>query len=172
MSTTVRAATLDDVPLLVDLMAEFHAEANYSLDRSWAARSFGALLADPSLGSAWLVLDGADAAGHAVLTVCHSMEYGGLAGYIDDLFVRPAFRRRGLGTRALETLFAECRRRSVLAVHVEVGEDNIAAGELYRAFGLESRNDRRRLLTVRLGDNLSTLLLDAESTSASAGHGE
>jgi GNAT superfamily N-acetyltransferase len=172
MPTTARVATLDDVPLLVDLMGEFYAEANYSLDRPWATRSFAALLADPSLGAAWLAFDGADAAGHAVLTVCHSMEYGGLAAYIDDLFVRPAFRRLGLGTRMLEALFAECLRRSVLAVHVELGEDNIAAGELYRSFGLEPRHDRRKLLTARLGDKLSTLSLDAESSSASTGHGE
>jgi len=150
---TLRVATPDDVPLLVDLMEEFHAEADYSLDRSWACGSFDALLKNPTLGSVWLAFDGADATGYVVLTVCFSMEHGGLTAFIDDLFVRPAFRRCGFATGILDALFAECTRRDVLAVHVEVGEDNIAAGALYRRFGLDLRNDNRQLLTVRLSTN-------------------
>ena len=80
------------------------------------------------------------------------MEYGGPDAFIDDLFVRPRYRRRGLGRSALAALFAECERRHVLAVHVEVHEDNVAANALYGSYGLALRHDRRQMLTVRLGN--------------------
>lgn len=151
MATITRHATLDDIPILVDLMQEFYAEAAYPLDRQWAANSFSALLRDDSLGAVWIIFHDGEPAGHVVLTIRFSMEYGGLDAFIDDLFIRPAYRRRGLGRAALKALFDECERRRVLALHVEVGQDNIAAKALYQSYGLEPGSDSRQMLTVRLG---------------------
>ena len=152
MTTTTRNATLDDIPVLVDLMQEFYAGADYPLDRRWAAASFSALLQDDPRGVVWVVFYDSEPAGYVVLTIRFSMEYGGLDAFIDDLFIRPSYRRRGLGRAALSALFAECERRKVLAVHVEVGHDNVAAKALYRSYRLEPYNDGRQMLTVRLGD--------------------
>jgi GNAT superfamily N-acetyltransferase len=151
MIPTIRSATLDDIPILVDLMQEFHAEADYSVDRESASASFAALLSDDSRGTVWILFHDAEPAGYVVLTIRFGMEYGGLDGFIDDLFVRPAHRRKGLGRAALKALFAECERRSVLAVHVEAGRDNVAAMALYGSYGL--RDNGRQMLTVRLGNN-------------------
>ena len=151
--TGTRDATLDDIPVLVDLMREFYAEADYPLDRRWAADSFYALLMDASLGAVWIVFHDSEPAGYVVLTVRFSMEYGGLDAFVDDLFVRPRHRRRGLGRAALRALFDECKRRRVLAVHVEVGHDNVAAKALYSSYGLEQGDDGRQKLTVRLADD-------------------
>jgi len=118
--TTTHNATLDDIPVLVDLMQEFYAEADYPLDRDWAATSFSTLLQDDSRGAVWIVFHDSEPAGYIVLTIRFSMEYGGLEAFIDDLFVRPPYRCRGLGRAALNALFDECELRKVLAIHVEV----------------------------------------------------
>ena len=152
MTTATRNAALDDIPALIDMMQEFYAEADYPLDRQWAAASFSTLLRDDSLGAVWIIADDSEPAGYVVLTVRFSMEYGGLDAFIDDLFIRPAYRRRGLGRAALRALFDECKRRQVLAVHVEVGHDNVAAKALYSSYGLKLGDDGRQKLTVRLGD--------------------
>jgi ribosomal protein S18 acetylase RimI-like enzyme len=146
----VRAATGADVPTLLDLMAEFYAESSYPLDRAWAAQALGDLLSDSSRGMVWLLeVDGAPA-GHAVLAVRFAMEFGGLLAYIDDLFVKPGFRRRGLARAGLVALLEHCRRRGCRAVHVEVSPDNAAANALYRSFGLAPRADERLQLTAVL----------------------
>jgi GNAT superfamily N-acetyltransferase len=150
MASPARAATVGDIPVLVDLMEEFHAEAGYPLDREQAAASFAALLENPALGAVWLLRDGAAPAGYVVLTLRFSMEYGGLEAAVDDLFVRPPSRRHGLARRAIEALFQECERRGVLAVQVVVGRDNPAAQALYRGFGLVAPEDGREVLSVRL----------------------
>lgn len=148
---TTRRATTEDVPLLVALMREFYAESEFLLDSQWAAESFCALLSDNSKGAAWVVYHGAELAGYVVLTLRHSMEYGGLDAFVDDLYVRPGHRRQGLGRAALNTLLAECERRNLQALHAEAGRDNAAAQALYRSFGLGVLDDARQLLTVRFG---------------------
>jgi ribosomal protein S18 acetylase RimI-like enzyme len=148
MSPTARLATYSDIPLLVGLMHEFYAESNVPLDRDDATATFAHLLADPSRGAAWLLHAGNEAVGYVVLTVGFSMEYGGLDAFVDDLFVRSQFRRKGFGRAALATLVAECERRRVRAIHLEVGRDNHAAKALYGRLGF--RDNDRQLLTLRL----------------------
>ncbi|HEX8749115.1 MAG TPA: GNAT family N-acetyltransferase [Pyrinomonadaceae bacterium] len=151
MATETRRAAHDDIPVLVELMQEFYLEAPYTLDRDWAAESFRALLLDDSLGAVWIVFHDSEPAGYVVLTIKFSMEYGGPDAFIDDLFIRAAHRRRGLGRALLKALFVECERRRALAVHVEVGRDNVAANALYSSYGLKPYDDNRHTLTVRLG---------------------
>ncbi|WP_257385199.1 GNAT family N-acetyltransferase [Tahibacter caeni] len=146
----IRRATNADVPALVELMQAFYAESNYPLDRDWAASSFRTLVDRADLGGVWLASRGATPAGHAVLTVRYCMEFGGTGGYIDDLFVEPAFRRRGIGHALLGALFAECGARGCKAVHVEVGAGNASALRLYSRFGLTVATDDRILLSGRL----------------------
>ncbi|HEY5079203.1 MAG TPA: GNAT family N-acetyltransferase [Opitutaceae bacterium] len=151
MSHSLRNASAGDIPVLLDLMHEFHGESGRALDRKWAEAAFSAFFQDPSQGAIWIVsLDGA-VAGYVVLTVRFSMEFGGLDAFVDDLFVKPSFRRRGLGKLLLDALFDECRRLGVLAVHVETGHDNVPARGLYESCGLRHPNDTRIMLTAELG---------------------
>jgi ribosomal protein S18 acetylase RimI-like enzyme len=151
VGTVIDRAAPTDISALVELMSQFYAESNYALDRGWAAASFAQLLHDDSRGAAWIARFDGEPAGHIVLALRHSMEFGGLAGVIDDLFVRPEFRRRGIGSALTRALLQSCRTRQVRAVHVEVAPDNAAASTLYESFGLRAHNVERRTLTVQLG---------------------
>lgn len=146
----VRPATLRDIPRLVELMREFYADAGFPLPEGNARRAFAELLGNPRLGRVWLMEVDGEPAGHVVLTVCYSMEYGGLRGFVDDLFVRPAFRGRGLAAMGLAALRSEAEARGVRALIVETGGDNDAAQRVYRRAGFEACD--HRLLTLPLAD--------------------
>lgn len=148
----VRVATAEDIGSLVLLMEEFYAESGYQLDTRWATSSFATLLSKPNWGGAWLALSGGQPIGHAVLSVRYTMEYGGLSGYVDDLFVRPSFRRRGVAHALLDALFADCGVRGCRSVQVEVGGENAAALGVYAKFGLAPHQDGRLLLAGGLSD--------------------
>ena len=135
MPVEIRPAVPADVPVLVGLMHAFYREAGFPLPAGPAAAAFAVLLDDPRLGGVWLAGDGVEAVGHLVLTLCFSMEYGGLRGFIDDLYVRPAARGRGAGAGLLAAARAEAARRDVRALHVEVGPDNRVARRLYARAG-------------------------------------
>jgi ribosomal protein S18 acetylase RimI-like enzyme len=141
----VRAAQSVDIPQLVELMTEFYAEAGYTLLPEPAARTFAYLLGDPKLGQVWILEYDSLAAGYIVLTVCFSMEYGGLRGFVDDLFVRESYRGRGLARAALEEVRRTCEVLGVRALHVEVGPENDAARGVYRRSGF--KHSGRLLLT-------------------------
>jgi GNAT superfamily N-acetyltransferase len=144
----VREARQSDVPQLVELMAEFYAEAGYSLQPEPASRSFTRLVSDRALGRVWLLEWDGEPVGYAVLTFCFSMEYGGLRGFVDDLFVLAPFRGRGLGSGALDAMRDAAPDLGLRALLVEVGPENDAARRVYDSRGLEDNG--RLLLTLPL----------------------
>lgn len=147
----VRPATAADLDALLALVRDFYAESPYPFDAVSARDSFATLLAAPARGRVWLALDEHSAAiGHVVLALNHSMEYGGLAAIIDDLYVRPQARRRGVARALLYALFAQCRALGCRAVKVEVGAANAPARALYARYGLRLPDDDRVLLTAQL----------------------
>ena len=152
MRQAIRLATLTDIDVLVRLMQQFYAEDSFTITEQNAWRAFEALLDDSRLGQVWMIEDDGHPAGFVVLTVSFSMEYGGLRGFVDDFYVAPQYRRRGLGHAALEEVTRACRRRGVRALLVETGPDNTAALSAYRSVGFEDSG--RCLLTLPLADPL------------------
>ena len=148
MSTHVRPADPADVPQLVALMAAFYAESDFPLPADAAARAFEQLLADPRLGRVWILERDGEPAGHVVLTVGYSMEFGGLRGFVDDLFVLREHRGHGLGAAALAEVRRTCLDLGVRALAVEVGPENDVARRLYQRAGFEDSG--RLLLTAPL----------------------
>ncbi|HEX7243291.1 MAG TPA: GNAT family N-acetyltransferase [Longimicrobiaceae bacterium] len=144
--TSIREARSDDVPQLVALMAEFYAESDYPLPAEAAARAFEHLLADPRLGRVWLLVADGEPAGYVVLTWGFSMEYGGLRGFVDDLFVRAEHRGRGLAAAALAEVRRTAEALGVRALDVEVGPENDAARRVYARAGFE---DTGRMLLAQ-----------------------
>ena len=135
MDVEIRPATPGDVPVLVALMTAFYAEAAFPLPAGPATRAFETLLADARLGGAWLAEVDGTAVGHVVLALCFSMEYGGLRGFIDDLYVQPAARGQGAGAALLAAARGAALERGVRALHVEVGPENDLARRLYGRAG-------------------------------------
>jgi GNAT superfamily N-acetyltransferase len=131
----IRAAQLTDVTMLSTLMIEVYAEAKFSLGREAAQRSFEELIQSPEWGGVWLLESDAGVAGFVVLTLMYAMEYGGLRGFVDDFFVRPAFRKQGLGSLALAHVKAHCLARGVRALFVQTGPDNGKAQRVYKRAG-------------------------------------
>lgn len=142
----VRRAGVADVSSLIELMRDFYAESGYPLDGRWAGSAFARLIGEPGLGCVWVAGQEQPPVGYAVLTLRYTMEHGALSGYVDDLFVRPECRRRGVARALLSELIAECKGRGCKAVYVEVGEQNAPAMRLYRQLGLEPFEDGRVLL--------------------------
>ena len=132
----IHSASLNDVPALIRLMTEFYGESGLPLPEGNARAAFTTLFSDPRLGGAWIARDGEEPLGHVVLTVSFSMEYGALRGFVDDLFVRPAARGRGVAGALIDAVVADCRARDVRALLVEVGPDNGPGRRVYEKAGL------------------------------------
>ena len=149
MNATLRLASPSERDLLVELMDEFHRESDFTLDRPAAERAFDALLADPALGRAWIVVYEGQTAGYVALSFGFSLEHMGRDARVDDFYLRPAFRGAGLGSSVLEQIEGEARSEGARALHVEVGRENAIAQHVYRKRGMRGHDDRE-LLTKTL----------------------
>lgn len=146
----VREATHEDIPVLVDMMQEFYEESAFELDRTNATLAFRTLLDQPSYGAIWLSHDEQIVTGYVVLTVAFKMEFAGLVGSIDDLYIRSQSRRKGFANELMQSLMIDCYDRSLEELNVEVATDNLAAQTLYANFGLQLRTDNRAHLSMLL----------------------
>jgi ribosomal protein S18 acetylase RimI-like enzyme len=77
----------------------------------------------------------------AVISFLWTLEHGGEAAWLDELYVEPSHRRRGLGKRLIDAAMDVARARGCLALDLEVEPDHDAAVRLYEAVGF--RRHRR-----------------------------
>ena len=131
----VRSARLSDVATLATMMIEFYAEANFVLNREPAQAAFRRLIGHPGSGCVWVLECDSSAAGYVVLTLVYAMEYGAMRGFVDDLYVRAPYRRRGLGSAALTSVRKYCVDSQVAALFVQAGPDNDTAQRVYKRAG-------------------------------------
>jgi diamine N-acetyltransferase len=142
----IRTAAIEDAPLLLGLMREFYAFEHLTFDETRARAALVRLLDDASLGRVFLVEEDGGPAGYVVLAFGYSLEFHGRDAFVDELFLRPAFRGRGLGREFLRFVEEQCRQFGVTALHLEVERKNKAAQEFYRRLGFQ---DHDRYLMTR-----------------------
>ena len=106
------------------------------------------LLAADGAGAVSLALEGERAVGYAALCFGFSIEYRGRDAFVDELYVAPAARGKGVGRALLRALEAEARAASVRTLHLEVEQRNAGARTLYVDEGF--RPTGRELLSKRL----------------------
>lgn len=141
MSAALTLAAPDHLDKLVALVAAFHAEAG--IDSTEESRSAGVapLLDGIPHGCAYLVGPPRAPIGYVIVTFGWSVEFGGLDAFIDELYVRPGVRGRGIATEALISLPRALAQGGLRAVHLEVARGNEAALKLYRRAGFQPRED-------------------------------
>ena len=143
---TIRAATIADAGLLTRLIWELAdyekepdkvrtTEADITRDGFGANPQFRALIAE------W---DG-QPAGYALFFSFYST-WRGAGLFLEDLFVRPDSRGRGIGTALLARLACVADQENCHFIRWEVLSWNKPAIEMYRALGVEFLHDRRSIL--------------------------
>jgi GNAT superfamily N-acetyltransferase len=148
MVVTFTSAGESELDVLLPLMRAYYAEDGYAFEEQTARRALGELLRTPALGRVWLIRAGTRAVGYLALTLGFSLEFGGRDAIVDELFVVPAERGQGLGSRALEVAAAACVEMGVRTLHLVVERSKESAQRLYRRQGFVAAD--RLLMTRRL----------------------
>ena len=126
-------------------MREFYAGERLPFEGPVLRRALTELLAEPLHGAAWLARADGVAVGYGVLCCGFSLEYGGRDGFVDELYVRPQWRDRGIGNRLLDAMEARCRASGLAALHLEVDHGNPDGKRLYSRRGFVDHD--RHLMT-------------------------
>lgn len=140
-------ATPADHPLLSQLLREFYTEGE--LDFTPAVQNaLLELLTSPHLGLAVLIHENNRLAGYFILTFFFSLERAGKTALLDELYLRPDFRRQGLGKAALAHAQSLARAAHCKTLHLEVDPQNRPAHALYVKSGFQ--NQDRQFLSLPL----------------------
>jgi len=138
MSVQIRIAKSSEAQLVVDLASAFHLEDGHPLSLSGPA-AISDLLKGSPLGEIYLVLEDGDVVGYFALCFTMSLEFGGLVVILDDFFIQPSARGRGLGASVLQQVELIAKQKNAVQIFLEVEHSNERAFSLYRKFGWKKR---------------------------------
>ena len=130
-----RLAGESDAGTLLRFMREYYAFDGHGFDEPKAHVALVALMRDPNLGRAWLILDGGGAVGYVVLCFGYSLEWLGRDAFVDEFYLLEEYRRRGWGRKTMEFVEQEARAAGVRTLHLEVVRENTAALQVYQKLG-------------------------------------
>jgi len=140
-----------DAALFLEMAETFHAEDGHPLSAAGRA-SILEVAAGVALAPAYFIVENGERIGFFVLSLGYSPEHGGTDGFIDDIFILPAHRGRGLGRAALDLAITSARSHGIRVLLLEVEARNDRAYHLYTAIGFT--DTKRRLLRLDLaGDS-------------------
>jgi GNAT superfamily N-acetyltransferase len=152
----IRAATPADVPLLLEMFTELaEYEKLRDLLQATPERLQRALFGEPPAASALIAEVDGQAAGYAVYFPTFSTFLAIQGIWLEDLYVRPAHRKGGLGRALLATVAAVARERGAERLEWSALDWNELALGFYRSIGAQQMNE---WITHRLvGEQLTAL---------------
>jgi GNAT superfamily N-acetyltransferase len=151
--TTIRAATVDDVSLIFELVREL---AEFEREPDAVRLTEAELVRDGFPGASGeryfevvIAEEDGEPAGFALFFPVYST-WRGRAMHLEDLFVRPRFRGRGIGRALLTRVAALSVDRGCVLLFWHVLDWNTPAIEFYKTLGAEALEDWTRM---RVTDN-------------------
>ena len=76
--------------------------------------------------------------GYATFLPCYSVEFGGLWGIIEELYIEKEFRNSGLGTKFIQWIEKYAKEKGYKALYLEAYQGNKKAQKLYKSLGFHS----------------------------------
>lgn len=148
MKTKLHMARADDLPRLLAMVAACHAETGIEQDEASRIAALAPLLEGTPLGVVYIIGPRNAPVGYIAISFGWSIEMGGIDGFVDEFWIRPAVRDKGMGGEALSALVPALREAGIRALHLEADRDS-PVDALYRRLGFV-RRDRYCLMTADL----------------------
>jgi len=145
----IRQADVADVALVAPLVTAFFEEEGIDVDETVWRANLSAMIADPRSCFLVAIEDGATT-GFATATCTNGIEFGRSAE-IEDLFVLPALRGRGLGRRLFEAVLAwaqDLDARMAIVVLTPAGQADAGLDAFYESFGFVTSDRQIRYRTL------------------------
>ena len=142
------AVTSNHAAELLGLMEELYHHESIPWRTEVARLAVQELIAERGRGGAWLIKVGKETVGYFVVTLAFSAEFGGRFALLDELYLREAWTKKGIGGEALRFIEEQSRAMGAKALRLEAGYENKGAVRFYESNGF--RREERYLMTKRL----------------------
>ncbi|KPD11460.1 GNAT family N-acetyltransferase [Phaeobacter sp. 11ANDIMAR09] len=146
MTAALHLARPEHLDRLLSLVEAFHAEAGLQTSPDQRRAGIVPLLEGIPYGAVYIIGPTRAPIGYIVVTFGWSVEFGGMDGFVDEIYIRPPVRGRGLASEVLIALPKTLAEAGVKALHLEVDRDNQQAQRLYQRSRFAPR-ERYMLMT-------------------------
>lgn len=133
----IRLLTPDDIDALLPLVEALHTSDGDPFDPQRTVDALRLVLSHPEYGVVHVAVASGTIVGYVVGSLGLSIEAGGRFLLIDELYVSPAWRGRGLARALLASLLPYAQSHHCRVVELEVGWENDRARMWYERLGFE-----------------------------------
>ena len=146
MTTAIHLAGPDDADRVQALMQRSHDERSLPYDDAHRANVILPLLEGSPLGAVWLIGPARAPLGYVLISFGWSVPLGGMIGWVEDIFIRPSVRHRGIGTEVLHAVALALGQADLRALHARIpdGDEGLAQFCARAGFG---RDETLRVMT-------------------------
>ncbi len=147
MNIEIRNFHKNDRNVFFDMVKKFYAPPavlHFPSDEVMLS-SFDAAIEIPQLVKGYMFECDGTPAGYAIVSMKFETEVGGMAAWIEELFVEEDFRGLGIGSRFFEFLQKELIGK-IKRIRLEVGDENDGAKRLYSRLGFEPLDYRQMVI--------------------------
>lgn len=106
----------------------------HSIPEKYFEDTFDELIASDRYLEGYILEADGEIAGYSMVTKTFATEAGGLTLWLDELYVRPGFQGKGLGSQLIEMLKS---RTDAKRIRLETEEENLGAQRLYERYGFK-----------------------------------
>src|SRR4051794_40294162 len=131
---SLTAASLDTA---LPLISAFYGEEALDYREARARRALVQLLDNPAQGAFQFIRVDGQPVGYFVLTICFSLEFGGRFALLDEFYVVPAHRGRGVGAGALDHIRHMAESWSLESIRLEIDRANLRLRAFYGRGGFK-----------------------------------
>jgi GNAT superfamily N-acetyltransferase len=134
----IRAARADEIEEMLPLILSYCEFYEVEPDEDGIRRMFDTLIGDPNQGAVFIARDDDRAVGFATLDWKWSSLKGARIGYLEDLFVHPEARGKGIADALIGICADRCRELGMPAMEWLTAPDNLRAQQVYNRTGADS----------------------------------
>lgn len=134
----IRKLNEADEALWIELTGEFYSSpaVDHSIPEEYRRTTFRELVKGSPYADAVIIECDGQIAGYALFAITFSQEAGGIAVWIEEVYIREEFRSRGLGHDVFE--YVEREYPFAARFRLEVEDDNTRAIKLYSRLGYKN----------------------------------
>lgn len=148
MTAALTLGTPDHLEKLLGMVTAFHDEVGINLSDDARRAGVAPLLDGIPHGVAYLIGPPRSPIGYIIITFGWSLEFGGMDGFVDELYVRPGVRRRGIASETLQSLPRALGDAGLTALHLEINTANDTARRLYTRAGFAMRENYQLMTRI------------------------
>lgn len=146
MSTAITLADLDDLDTLVPLLQRHDEERRRPAPASPLEDTVRPLLEGQPHGAIWLIGPHRSPLGYVLVTFGWSRALGGREAWLDEIFIRPSVRNRGIAKEVTNAITVSLAKAGLKAFHARVDIQDVRARKFCEKLGWKIE-DQSRILT-------------------------